>query len=120
MLEERLGKVVETYVPPCNLGDRSTARALLEAGYQRVLSERALPACALPCVRSDFYGRSNGYDYALRPDIITLHVTWEWDLVRQGDSQLDRLLDHLSERARAERERGERLGAIVGSRNGTR
>jgi len=114
LLHERLGKVVEAYIPPCNLGDRRTTRALIQAGYNLYLSEKRLPACPLPWIQSDFYGRSGGYDYSRQPDIVTLHATWEYDLAREGGGHaLDRLLDHLAARKQAERERGARLGAVV-------
>ena len=115
LLEDRLAKEVRGYVPPCNIGDRRTARALKEAGYHFYLSEKSIPEQTLGWVRSDFYGRSNQHDGRRAADVVTLHVTWEWDLVREGDlHSLDRLLDHLAERKRAERERGARLGALVG------
>jgi hypothetical protein len=113
-LRDGLGKPVEAYIPPCNIGDRRTARALVEAGYRYYLSEKRIPGCPLPWVRSDFYGPSAYFDHGRRPDVVTLHVTWEWDLVRQGQGHtLDRLLDHLVDRKQAERERGARLGAVL-------
>jgi hypothetical protein len=114
LLEDRLGKPVHAYIPPCNIGDRRTARALVEAGYRLYLSEKRIPGCPLPWIRSDFSGRSAGYDYARQPDVLGLHVTWEHDLIRGGSAhEFDRLLDHLSARKQAERRRGDRLGDAV-------
>lgn len=114
LLQDRLGKPVDAYIPPCNIGDRRTGRALVEAGYRCYLSERRIPGCPLPWFRSDFYGRSSDFDYSRRPDIVTLHNTWEADLVRQGAGPtLDRLLDHLRDRKQAERQRGEQVASIV-------
>jgi hypothetical protein len=116
LLEDRLGKPVQAYIPPCNIGDRRTARALVEAGYLVYLSEKHLPGCPLLWIRSDFYGRSTGYDDTRQPDIVALHVTWEHDLIRNGSAhELDRLLDHLTARKEAERRRGDRLGGSVAS-----
>jgi hypothetical protein len=114
LLEDRLGRVVDTYISPGNRGDRATGRALVEAGYRRYLSEKAIAGCPLPWTSSDFYGASDRYDTDRPACVVTLHLTWEWDLVRQGRSgSLDRLLDHLVVPQRAERELGERLGAVV-------
>jgi hypothetical protein len=114
MLGERLGKPVQGYIPPCNIADRATGRALVEAGYRYVFSDRRIPGCALPRVTSDFLGRSSEYDYDRRPDVLALHVTWECDLARQGaGGDFDRLLDHLADRRDEERRRGARLGALV-------
>jgi hypothetical protein len=114
VLEDRLGKTVEAYIPPCNVGDRRTARALVEAGYRIVLSEKRIPGCPLPWLQSDFSGRSNDYDYSRRPDVVTLNILREWDLVRRGETRaFDRLLDHLAERKELERARGSGLGAMI-------
>jgi hypothetical protein len=121
LLQDGLGKPVKAYIPPCNIGDRRTGRALVEAGYDYYLSEKRIPGCPLPWVRSDFYGRSSEFDDRRRPDIVTLHTTWEADIVRQGGGPtLDRLLDQLRDRKQVERERGARLGAIVGQTNESR
>jgi hypothetical protein len=46
--------------------------------------------------------------------VVSLHVTWEWDLVREGRGDaLDRLLDHLAGRARDARRQAAELGALV-------
>ncbi len=114
ILEDELGRAVEGYIPPCNKAGRRTARALMEAGYRYYLSDKRIPGCRLPWFRTDFCGRSAGYDFTKQPDIVTLHATWEWDLVRQGETgALDRLLDHLAERKRAERERGRQIGDLL-------
>ena len=116
LLEDRLGTAVDTYIPPGNLGDRRTGQALIEAGYRHYLSERRIAGCSLPWMKSDFYGKSDGYDPARPYHLVTLHLTWEWDLVRQGTlHSLDRLLGHLAGRCRAEREIGLELAALMGS-----
>jgi peptidoglycan/xylan/chitin deacetylase (PgdA/CDA1 family) len=102
LLHEKLGQAPEAYIPPCNRANRRTGRALEEAGYSYYLSEKKIPACALPQFKSDFYGRSSQYDYTSSPQVITLHLTWEWDLTRAGKARaLDQLLDHLATRQSA-------------------
>jgi hypothetical protein len=99
-LAEALEAPVGWYIPPCNKADRATGRALVEAGYHGYLSEKRIPGGPLPWLRSDFYGRSRDYDASRRPDVTTLHVTWEADLVREGSGHgLGPLLEDLARRA---------------------
>jgi hypothetical protein len=97
LLEARLGKPVTTYIPPCNLCDRSTAKALAALGFQLCLSDRPVPGEHLPVLSSDFYGRSSEAA-ALRPEleVLCLHTNWEWDLQRAGKlDALPRFLDEV-------------------------
>jgi len=98
LVEERLRCPVTGYIPPCNRAGRSTGRALAETGYTHYFSERRIPGCPLPGLASVFYGRSDRYrPGSRRPKVVTLHATWEADLLRDGDERsLARLLDHLS------------------------
>lgn len=113
-LQEQLGQPVDGYIPPCNRADRKTGQALQEAGYRYYLSEKRIRGCQLLWHKSDFYGRSNDYEATKNPDILTLHVTWEWDLLRKGiTGTLEPLLNHLATRKKVERERGVQLGIIV-------
>ena len=99
ILEDRLGCCVTGYIPPCNCASWKTGRALVRAGFTHYLSERKIRFCKLPCLGSDFYGRSSEYDYSRQPRSICLHLTWEFDLIRKGDTgSLDRLVDHLLDR----------------------
>jgi len=101
LLEEGLGKPVTGYVPPCNFGDRATGAALIDAGFTHYFSEKKIPGCPLPRIGSDFYGRSpeHGPRHA-GAKVITLHVTWEVDVLRNGDAHsLPRLMAQLAERA---------------------
>lgn len=98
-MQSRLNDDVTTYIPPCNIGDRKTGRALEAVGFSRYLSKKRIPGCRLPWIKSDFDGRSPDYDFSNTPDVVNLHVTWEWDVEREGDSlSLDRLIEHLQER----------------------
>ena len=87
ILESRLGRAVHSYIPPCNAGNRSTGRALLETGFEYVLSEKAIPGCELPLIASDFYDRSSAFKPEMRPNVASLHATWEADMARAGDAR---------------------------------
>jgi len=87
LLEARLGQVPLSYIPPCNEGNRSTGRALLATGFEYVLSEKPIPGCELPLIRSDFYDRSSAFSPEMRPNVASLHATWEADMLRAGDTQ---------------------------------
>jgi hypothetical protein len=103
LLESRLGQVPRSYIPPCNAGNRSTGRALLATGFEYVLSEKLIPGCELPSIRSDFYDRTSAFPADCQPKVASLHATWEADLLRAGDTRsLPRFLAALVEqRARA-------------------
>lgn len=98
LVEDRLGRSVTGYIPPCNRAGRTTGRALVETGYTHYFSERRIPGCPLPGLSSDFYGRSDRYRPGSRcPGVVTLHATWEADLLREGNERsLAGLLDHLA------------------------
>jgi hypothetical protein len=114
-LEEAFGRPVRWYIPPCNKGDRATGRGLVEAGYYGYLSEKRIPGCPLPWIRSDFYGRSRDYDASRAPDVTTLHLTWEADLEREGsDQMLGPLLQDLARRGEQLRDRVGPLRQLVG------
>jgi len=96
LLESSVGQVARSYIPPCNESNRSTGRALLAAGFEYVLTEKRVPGCELPCIRSDFYDRSSAFPGNLRPNVASLHATWEADMLRAGDAQsLPRFLSAL-------------------------
>ena len=103
LLESRLGQLPLSYIPPCNAGNRSTGRALLASGFEYVLTEKLIPGCELPSIRSDFYDRSSAFPAGSQPNVASLHATWEADMLRAGDSQsLPRFLQALvQQRARA-------------------
>jgi peptidoglycan/xylan/chitin deacetylase (PgdA/CDA1 family) len=111
-LEGELGRAVDVYIPPCNRCNRTTAKALARLGFRLCLSERPAPGSHLPTLASGFYGRSAqlGSEQGRPiPDVVSLHATWEADLLRRGDRQtlpnaLDRVVDH--GRAKAEAVRG--------------
>ena len=97
-LEARLGQVPLSYIPPCNAGNRNTGRALLETGFEYVLTEKPIPGCPLPSIRSDFYDRTSAFGADCRPNVASLHATWEADMLRAGDTQsLPRFLASLVE-----------------------
>lgn len=100
LLETALGRPVTGYIPPCNRAGRATGQALVAAGYTHYFSERRIPGCPLPGLASDFYGRSDSFRPGRRlPRVVTLHATWEADLLREGNEQsLARLLDMVASR----------------------
>jgi hypothetical protein len=96
LLEAKLGRSVEEYIPPCNRCNRATARALRALGFRLCLSEKRVPGGFLPGLRSDFYGRSAELENRPIPEVIGLHLTWEWDLRRNGNTlALPKLLDRI-------------------------
>lgn len=96
LLEMRLGQLPLSYIPPCNLGNRSTGRALSESGFEFVLSEKLMPGCPLPRIGSDFYDRSSAFSPEMRPNVASLHATWEADMLCAGDTRsLPRFLSAL-------------------------
>lgn len=118
-LSDLLGRDVRRYIPPCNLGDRRTGRALPEAGFHAYLSERRIPGCPLPWLKSDFYGRSPQFSPDDPGDVTTLHLTWEADLVREGDGHaVGRVLDGLTRRRRALRDTVRPLAERIGGHAG--
>ncbi len=84
LLESRLSQVPLSYIPPCNAGNRSTGRALLATGFEYVLSEKLIPGCELPGIRSDFYDRSSTFPPDCQPNVASLHATWEPTCCGQG------------------------------------
>lgn len=119
LLESRLGQVPLSYIPPCNESNRSTGRALLEAGFEYVLTEKRVPGCELPSIRSDFYDRSSAFRADSQANVASLHATWEADMLRAGDTQsLPRFLSALVSRrgharARVEDVAGELQSALA-------
>ncbi len=86
LLEEITGVPVNEYIPPCNRAGFKTGRILEELGLRRYFSEKRIPRCRLERIGSDFYGRTSDFPMGGQARVITLHVTWEYDLIRQGDS----------------------------------
>jgi hypothetical protein len=105
-LEARLGQTPLSYIPPCNASNRNTGRALEASGFCYILSEKPVAGCDLPVIGSDFYDRSSAFKFGSRPNVASLHVTWEADMLRAGDSEsLPKFLSALVEqRARAREE----------------
>lgn len=114
ILEDRLSGSATSYIPPCNIGDRMTGRALLDTGFSRYFSEKKIPGCELPWIRSDFYGVSPDFDFGASSQVTTLHTTWEWDVSRRGDTgALDKLIHHLKSEKRKTESRTEKMKALL-------
>lgn len=113
LLEARTGRTPLSYIPPTNRANRRTGRALEACGFEYILSENPLGACALPCIGSDFYDRSSKFIPGSAPAVASLHATWEADLWRAGDREsLPRLLASLV----AQREQARALAAEAAER----
>jgi hypothetical protein len=109
-LQARLGQLPLSYIPPCNEGNRSTGRALLATGFEYVLTEKPIPGCELPIIVSDFYDRSSAFAADSRPNVASLHATWEADMLRAGDTQsLPRFLSALAQQRSEARSRIENV-----------
>ena len=117
LLVSRLGQVPRSYIPPCNAGNRSTGRALLATGFEYVLTEKLIPGCELPHIRSDFYDRSSAFLADRQPNVASLHATWEADMLRAGDTQsLPRFLAALvAQRTQARAQVANVAGELVGA-----
>jgi len=80
IIERDLGPV-NTYIPVCNVINAKLLRALEESGFKQILCENVI-ASSIPILQSGYYGTLDNYDFRLHP-VITLHITWEWDTVRE-------------------------------------
>lgn len=114
-LESRLGQTPLSYIPPCNASNRNTGRALQATGFSYILSEKPVAGCDLPVLPSDFYDRSSAFKPGSEPNVASLHVTWEADMQRAGDTHsLPKFLKALVEqRTRAREEAASVAGRIV-------
>ncbi|WP_457576318.1 hypothetical protein [Desulfomarina sp.] len=86
LLEKITGVSVDEYIPPCNRAGFRTGNVLEELGFKRYYSEKRIPRCRLERIGSDFYGCTSDFPIGREVRVITLHVTWEYDQVRKGDS----------------------------------
>ena len=113
-LSERLQQTPRSYIPPCNESNRNTGRALTACGFEYILSEKPVSGCELPCIGSDFYDRSSAYDPASEPNVASLHVTWEADMRRAGDTaSLPRFLASLVKQRSNRREEVARVAELI-------
>lgn len=106
LLEQRLQKPVRAYIPPCNVCDRSTSKALEQLGFELCLCDKPVRSKRVPVLGSDFYGRSSGAKLEPNMEVLCLHTNWEWDVARVGDREalprfLDRVLEIHREKERA-------------------
>ena len=116
LLESRLGQLPRSYIPPCNAGNRNTGRALRAVGFEYVLTEKPIPGCELPSIRSDFYDRSSAFPPDAQPGVASLHATWEADMLRAGDTQsLPRFLAALVLQRERSRERAVNVAGEIQS-----
>ena len=104
-LEARLGQTPLSYIPPCNVSNRNTGRALQATGFSYILSEKSVSGCYLPFISYDFYDVYWAFKPGSRPNVASLHATWEADMLRAGDSEsLPKFLKALVEQRTRARE----------------
>jgi len=97
ILRSNLSKKVEVFIPPFNRINDYVEEALIANGINFILSEGIKPK-TLPCVSSgSYYIRSDMCPYMnlSAAPCVTLHLTWEWDLVRRGQSKLKEFIAQL-------------------------
>lgn len=82
-LEQTFGPV-DTFIPCCNVLDHHLVKSLFRCGFSRILCDGdKMPPDRLPIIRSDYYGRLVEMDMTRPYQVVTLHLTWEWDFVRE-------------------------------------
>lgn len=81
ILEREYGMSIDTYIPVCNTINPVLVSVLEELGFKRILCENKIPS-SIPILKSDFYGTLDRMDFTRRYDVITLHITWEWDTIQ--------------------------------------
>lgn len=113
IVEDACETPVTGYIPPCNRGNRRVGAVLEALGFEYYLSENRISGCELPWIPSDFYGRSTNFIDAPDQRVVTLHLTWEWDLIRSGQSRLGELLADLRRRHEAVRQEQHRIRDAV-------
>ena len=95
ILRNNLIKNTYSYIPPFNRINEFVPQALINNDVRLFLCEN-IRISGIECVSSGpFYVRSNTDLNLSSADCITLHLTWEWDLIREGRSNLGKMLDNL-------------------------
>lgn len=88
ILKDNLNRAVYTYIPPFNRVNLFLENVLIENQITLVLGEIPSFQRIYTISSSPFYGRTN--DSILKDfkkaQCITLHTTWEWDIIYQGNS----------------------------------
>jgi hypothetical protein len=106
LLERRLRKPVSTYIPPCNVCDRATSKALFRLGFELCLCDKPVASRRVPVLGSDFYGRSADATPDASMETLCLHTNWEWDVARGGNREalsawIERVIELTAEKQRA-------------------
>lgn len=114
LLEQRLRKPVNTYIPPCNVCDRTTSKALSRLGFELCLCDKPVASRRVPVLGSDFYGRSSEAELDARMETLCLHTNWEWDVARAGHGQalsawIERVIELTNTKQRAIEQLAERV-----------
>lgn len=86
---------VDIYVPPCNILNKNTKKALITLGFKSVLSEKYFFSRKLKWIPSDYYGTLNNMPFK-KYTCISIHLTWEYDTLRtKGMDLITKKLDYI-------------------------
>jgi len=92
-IRSKVSRIVDTFIAPFNKINDYVEESLIKNGIKIILGENIVTKI-LPVKSSmPFYLKSNqinGMDLS-KAECITLHVTWEWDLIQSGESKLSKL-----------------------------
>lgn len=89
---------IGAFIPPFNRMNEHVEDIIAGAGIGLILGEN-VKAKYLPVISSGkYYIWSNQIDQLdlSQAQCITLHLTWEWDLIRKGESRLDDLIKRIA------------------------
>lgn len=93
-LTQKLHKNIGAFIPPFNKMNDFVEGALIKMGIGLILGEN-IRSKFLPVISSGkSYIRSNQFEglNLSESSCITLHLTWEWDLIREDKSKLNELI----------------------------
>lgn len=93
-LQQRINRLVDHYIPVCNIIDDRVSAAIRAAEIRKVF---VMPGKSVPGVENivtGYYGHLTGYG---GQNVAGLHITWEWDWIRahgrkEWDEQFKRLI----------------------------
>lgn len=81
-LEYKFGCEVETYIPVCNVISPNVANIIHNAGFRRIMGENSCKS-PIPIIKSDYYGKLDDMEIGKPYNVISLHITWEWDTIQE-------------------------------------
>lgn len=96
-LESNIEKNVNIFIPPSNRINLIQLNQVMLAGFEQVMFDRKKYKFFLryPLIGSNFYGKSPNYSGEI--GLITLHFTWELDLIKEhGSANFEGFLNQIS------------------------